>query len=73
MRNGNTSMNVAIKKQEKEVLILPMRNGNRDLVSTMTFDCAVLILPMRNGNNKIGIKSFDDLNVLILPMRNGNT
>ncbi len=32
------------------VLILPMRNGNRNTVVVRSFKNKVLILPMRNGN-----------------------
>ena len=54
------------------VLILPMRNGNRDTLAALSLAWTVLILPMRNGNYKERKNTRSCIKVLILPMRNGN-
>ena len=55
------------------VLILPMRNGNREEELKNAESLAeVLILPMRNGNSDRVWKYANESAVLILPMRNGN-
>ena len=56
------------------VLILPMRNGNRNS-SILNSLCSfwVLILPMRNGNQFPWFPFLIPSFVLILPMRNGNS
>ena len=58
----------------REVLILPMRNGNDITYINVISSCyLVLILPMRNGNilhQTVFVTLYQQ--VLILPMRNGN-
>ncbi len=58
-----------------KVLILPMRNGNHQVIhQAFHLLSPVLILPMRNGNLVMfyNIKYKYSI-VLILPMRNGNS
>ena len=54
------------------VLTVPMRNGNRTLLSPRLSQDIVLTVPMRNGNVTGGLCCPPFRLVLTVPMRNGN-
>ena len=56
-----------------QVNILPIRNGNLVISSTITPLTIVNILPIRNGNFGVSVRVVFKEVVNILPIRNGNS
>ena len=67
-----TSASRAALNEAWMLFILPIRDGNDQILPSSTYSFILFILPIRDGNQKKAPSSGASISLFILPIRDGN-